>query len=190
MSRPDIRPATVADAETLLAIYAPYVLNTAITFEWAVPSVGTFADRMRRVLAKYPFLAACSNGEIIGFAYAAPFKERAAYAWAVETSLYVRMDSRRQGIGGALHGALEQALRAQGVLNMNACIASPEREDEYLTRDSLAFHARLGYRLVGEFLRCGRKFNRWYNMAWMEKHIGEHGDNPPAVKPFAGDGEQ
>ncbi len=72
----------------------------------------------------------------------------------------------------------------KGILNLNACIAYPRNEDEYLTKNSVEFHSHLGYRLVGEFYQCGYKFNRWYNMVWMEKQIGEHISNQPAVKNF------
>lgn len=85
------------------------------------------------------------------------------------------------GIGRKLHDALEQALQEQGILNMNACIAYPSTEDEYLNKNSVEFHTHMGYRLVGEFYKCGYKFHRWYNMVWMEKLIGEHltDQNPP-----------
>lgn len=70
-------------------------------------------------------------------------------------------------------------------MNLNACIAVPAQPDRYLTRDSIAFHERCGYRFVGEFYDCGYKFGRWYNMAWMEKHIGAHTAQAAPVKPFA-----
>ena len=79
---------------------------------------------------------------------------------------------------------MEKLLKEQGILNLNACIAYPRSEDEYLTKNSVEFHTHLGYRLVGEFYQCGYKFNRWYNMVWMEKQIGEHVSNQPAVKSF------
>lgn len=179
-----IRAAAPEDAAALLEIYAPYVEKTAITFEYAVPSPEEFTGRIARTLERYPYLAAESEGEILGYAYAAPFKERAAYDWAVETTLYVREDAKRRGMGRALYAALERCLAAQGILNLNACVAVPEREDEYLTRDSVEFHQRLGWRLAGEFFQCGCKFGRWYNMVWMEKHIGPHPAEPPPVKPF------
>ena len=179
-----IRAAALEDAAALLAIYAPYVEKTAITFEYAVPSPGEFAGRIARTLERYPYLAAESEGEILGYAYAAPFKERAAYDWAVETTVYVREDVKRQGVGRELYGALERCLAAQGILNLNACIACPEREDEYLTRDSAEFHRRLGYRTAGEFRQCGCKFGRWYGMVWMEKHIAPHQDCQPPVRWF------
>ncbi len=177
-----IRTARLEDAEELLKIYAPYVENTAITFEYEVPSVEEFAGRIKSVLEKYPYLVAEYEGEILGYAYVSPFKERAAYDWAVETSIYVKMNKKRMGIGKKLYNELEKILKAQGILNLNACIGYPEKEDEYLTKDSVAFHEKLGYSLVGQFHKCGYKFNRWYDMVWMEKHIGKHLENQCSVK--------
>lgn len=180
----NIRVATVEDAEKLLEIYAPYVEETAVTFEYTVPSVVEFRDRIQQTRMKYPYLVAERQGEIVGYAYASSFHQRAAYRWGVETTVYVRRDSKRQGIGRELYEALEKVLAAQHILNLNACIAYPKTEDAYLTRDSVLFHQHLGYRLVGEFYECGYKFNHWYNMVWMEKHIGLHVENPLAVKSF------
>ena len=179
-----IRTAELADAEELLAIYAPYVEQTAITFEYEVPSLEQFRQRMEHILGKYPYLAAEKDGKILGYAYASAFKERAAYDWAVETSIYVAQDSKRMGVGKRLHTALEQALKEQGILNMNACIGVPRGEDPYLTNNSQEFHDHLGYRLVGRFYQCGYKFDRWYDMIWMEKMIGDHGPGQPPVKSF------
>ena len=167
-----IRMANPADAQALLNIYAPYVINTAITFEYDVPSVEEFASRIAHSLEKYPYLIAEEGGNILG--YASPFHDRPAYDWAVETSIYVDQNIKHRGIGRKLHDALESTLREQGILNMNACIAYPPEEDEHLDKNSVEFHAHMGYRLVGEFYKCGYKFNRWYNMVWMEKLIGEH----------------
>ena len=183
-SKISIRIATIQDAEALLAIYAPYVENTAITFEYTVPSVEEFARRIHRVMTRYPYLIAEAEGEILGYASASAFHSRAAYDWAVEVSIYVNRHKRRMGIGGTLYKALEMSLSAQNILNLNACIAYPEEEDEYLTKDSVAFHQHLGYQMVGEFHQCGYKFNRWYNMVWMEKHIGAHVENQSKVKTF------
>ena len=169
-----IRTATLSDAQALLNIYAPYVEHTAITFEYDVPSVEEFASRIEHTLQKYPYLIAEKNGSLLGYAYASPFHERPAYDWAVETSIYVDQNIKHQGIGRRLHDALEDALRNQGILNMNACIAYPPEKDEYLDRNSVEFHTHMGYRLVGEFYKCGYKFHRWYNMVWMEKLIGNH----------------
>lgn len=180
----NIRTATVADAPELLTIYAPYVRDTAITFEYEAPSVDEFAARISGVLKKYPCLAAELDGEIVGYAYAGAFSERAAYGWAVESTVYVKQNMRRGGVGRALYAELERLLAAQHVTNVNACIAVPVGDDPYLTRDSIAFHTRLGYRMVGEFDRCAYKFGRWYGMAWMEKHIGAHLVPQPDIIPF------
>lgn len=169
-----IRKARLQDAEALLAIYAPYVEQTAITFEYAVPTVNEFRRRMANVAESYPWLVAVDDGSIAGYAYASAFKERAAYQWAVETSIYVDRNERGKGIGRRLHEALEETLKQQGILNMNACVAYTEHEDEYLTLDSVRFHERLGYTQVAHFHKCGRKFDRWYDMIWMEKLIGVH----------------
>ena len=179
-----IRVAAVEDAEKLLQIYAPYVINTAITFEYEVPTVQEFRKRICHILKRYPYLVAEKNGELLGFAYASAFHERAAYDWAVETSIYICMNRRKMGIGRKLHDCLEKLLKEQGILNLNACIAYPRSEDEYLTKNSVEFHTHLGYRSVGEFYQSRYKFNRWYNMVWMEKQIGEHVSNQPAVKSF------
>lgn len=184
MSEMIIREAALEDAEKLLEIYGPYVTDTAITFEYQAPSLSEFQERMRCVQEKYPYLVAEQDGNIMGYVYAAPFKERAAYDWCVETTIYVKKDRKRAGVGRRLYAALEAALALQNILNLNACIGYPEREDAYLTLDSVRFHERLGYRMVGKFLQCGYKFGRWYHMVWMEKHLGIHDADPRPVRPF------
>ncbi len=179
-----IRIVTPDDAGQLLAIYSPYVLNTAITFEYQPPTREEFSQRIQKTLTRFPYLAAVQGREILGYVYASPFHNRPAYNWAVETSIYIRSDCKQMGIGRKLHQALEDALREQGILNMNACIACPQTEDKYLTRDSIHFHSRMGYRLVGQFSRCGYKFGRWYDTVWMEKHIALHLDDQPPVRTF------
>ena len=180
-----IRTAALPDAERLLEIYRPYVEETAITFEYDVPTIDEFRGRMTRVLEKYPYLVAERDGTIVGYAYAGPFVGRAAYDWSVETTIYLDRAVRRQGIGGRLYAALETALAAMGILNLNACIGYPEVEDEHLTRNSVEFHAHLGYEWVGQFHNCGYKFGRWYHMVWMEKMLGGHPVQPDPVVPFS-----
>lgn len=180
-----IRTAALPDAERLLEIYRPYVEETAITFEYDVPTIDEFRGRMTRVLEKYPYLVAERDGTIVGYAYAGPFVGRAAYDWSVETTIYLDRAVRRQGIGKALYTALETVLGAMGILNLNACIGYPETEDAYLTRNSVEFHAHLGYQWVGQFHNCGYKFGRWYHMVWMEKMLGEHPVQPDPVVPFS-----
>lgn len=184
MEKIEIRIASIEDAEAILDIYAYYVKHTAITFEYEVPSLKEFKQRIQNTLNRYPYLIAIINHKIVGYAYVSPFKERAAYDWAVETSIYVDCNYKKQGIGKKLYHALELILKEQGILNLNACIAYPIQEDNYLDKNSVQYHQHLGYQFVGEFHQCGYKFNTWYNMVWMEKMIGEHIDKQPTIKPF------
>ncbi|MFT3950838.1 MAG: GNAT family N-acetyltransferase [Oscillospiraceae bacterium] len=179
-----IRPASVADTESLLAIYTPYVMETAVTFDYTVPSAAAFAAKMRKITEKYPFFVAEEDGQIVGYAYASAFKDRAAYNWTVETTIYLSQKSRGKGIGRTLYLALEDALKRQNVLNLNACIAVTTTEDAYLTNASVYFHEKLGYRKVAHFSACGFKFGRWYDMIWMEKLLGAHTNAPTQFVPF------
>lgn len=173
-----IRVATPEDGKKLLEIYAPYIRETAITFEYEVPSVEAFSRRIESTLETYPYLVAEKDGEILGYAYASQFHPRAACQWDVETTVYIKQDKKMQGLGKALYEALEAILRDQNYLNLNASIAYVEADDPYVTKDSIQFHERMGYQKIGEFHKCGYKFGRWYNLIWMEKHIGEHEEYP------------
>lgn len=179
-----IRPATTDDAQELLNIYAPYVEKTAVSFEYDVPSLEEFSARIADTLKKYPYLVAECEGEILGYAYTHAFHERAAYDRSAETSIYLKEGKTKMGVGRTLYEALEKVSQAQNILNLNACIAYPEHEDEHLTMNSIQFHEHLGYRMVGIFHNCGYKFGNWYHMAWMEKMIGEHVGVPLPVIPF------
>ena len=179
-----LRIARPEDAPALLDIYAYYVENTAITYEYDVPSVTEFAARIRHTLEKYPYLVAEADGVPVGYAYAHDFHPRAAYGWTAEASIYTAHDRNHQGLGRRLYGALEELLRMQGVQNLNACVAVPEQDDAYLTRNSLDFHLHMGYRLAGILHRCGYKFERWYGMAYLEKELGLHESPVSPVRPF------
>lgn len=180
-----LRAATPGDAQDILDIYAPYIRNTAITFEYEVPGVDEFRGRIQRTLQRYPYIVAERRGTVLGYAYTGSFAGRAAYGWAAEVSIYLREDARGLGLGRRLYAALERISAAQNILNLNACIAVPQVEDRYLTRNSVQFHRHMGYRLVGEFHQCGYKFGTWYNMVWMEKLLGEHPAVPAPVIPFS-----
>jgi len=180
-----IRMASKADAEEILEIYAPYVKETAISFEYDVPSVEEFRERISNILKKYPYIVAVENNKIIGYAYASSFKDRAAYGWAVETAVYVRQGYRGKGAGKKLYLALEEILKMQNILNLNACIAYTPTTDENLTNASKHFHESLGYKEVAHFTRCGYKFGKWYDIIWMEKIIGEHPAIPKKVIPIS-----
>lgn len=179
-----IRIATIEDAKEILDIYEPYVTDTAITFEYSVPSLEEFKERIKKTLNKYPYIVAVKDDRIVGYAYASPFKERAAYDWAVETTIYLKQDCKGLGIGKKLYLALEDILKKQNILNLNACIAYASIEDVRLNNTSMHFHEHLGYSKTGHFTKCGYKFDTWYDMIWMEKIIGDHTKDPKAVIPI------
>ena len=134
-----IRDVCLEDTEKLLQIYEPYVLKTAITFEYDVPSSEEFVNRIKKITKRYPYLVAEVNGRIIGYAYASTFKDRAAYDWCVETSIYLSEEQKGKGIGKRLYQALEEELKNRNVLNANACITYADIEDEYHTNGSIHY---------------------------------------------------
>ena len=159
-----IRVAKKEDLKDILAIYGPYVENTAISFEYTVPSLETFTERFLRITKQFPFFVWEEEGKILGYAYAdAPF-ERAAFSWCAEPSVYILKEARGKGIGKALYKALEETLKKQGYVVLYAIITT---ENE----DSIAFHEALGYRHLADFPRCGFKFDYWYGVTWMEKKL-------------------
>lgn len=131
----NIRLAKKSDAVALLAIYAPYVENTAITFEYDVPIIEDFATRIEKILEKYPYLVEEEDGVILGYAYASTYYARAAYDWAVELSVYVSQDTRGKGVGSKLYDAMEEMLDQMGYMHFLACISLPNE-------DSIAFHTK------------------------------------------------
>ena len=166
-----IRTATPDDAAPLLAIYAPYVTKTAITFEYEVPSEEEFRRRIQTTLEAYPYLVA--------------FLTRPAYDWNVETSIYIAQEARHTGAGRKLYEALETYLRAQGIVTLYACITYPATPDPYVDTNSVDFHSHMGYDLVANFKKSGYKFDRWYDVVWMEKEIGAHRAPMAPVKRFS-----
>ncbi|MBQ8237153.1 MAG: N-acetyltransferase [Oscillospiraceae bacterium] len=159
-----IRIATEADVPAILAVYAPYILDTTITFEYEVPTQAEFLARFRAITARYPWLVWEADGEILGYAHgSAPF-ERAAFRWSCEASVYLRPDARGRGIGKKLCTALEKLLAAQGHRLCYAIITSDNSA-------SLAFHRKMGYTVTAELPGCGWKFGRWLGVTWVEKTL-------------------
>ncbi len=177
-----IRDVSKMDVKRILEIYAYYVENTAITFECDVPSPSEFQTRVESIIKRYPYLVIEKDGIVQGYAYGSSFIGKSAYDWSCELSIYLDRSAQKSGLGRKLYEALEDRLYRMGILNLYACIAYPQIEDEYLTKNSAEFHAHLGYKTVGEFYKCGYKFERWYNMIWMEKIIGSHQPKQPPVK--------
>lgn len=181
----EIRIANIEDAEAIRKIYAPYVIDTAISFEYEVPSIDEFRERIRKTLKSYPYLVLLEDEKIVGYAYASPFKSRAAYIHSVELSVYVDMEYRRKGYGNLLYEKLIDLLSLQNVYMVHACIANSDDEDEHLSNDSELFHSCMGFKLAGKHEKCGYKFGKWYNIVWMDKVIKEKIENPEDFIPFS-----
>lgn len=180
-----IRMAEESDAEEILKIYSPYITDTAITFEYDIPSLEEFKGRIKKTLKMYPYIVALDDNCIVGYAYASAFKERAAYNWSVETTIYMKQECKGKGLGKKLYLALEDILRRQNIINLNACIAYTFTDDVHLSNSSSAFHEHFGFKKVAHFSKCGYKFGTWYDMIWMEKMIGEHPETPDQVIPIS-----
>lgn len=162
------------DVDELLAIYAPYVTETAVSFEYVPPTREEFLQRILNTVKSYPYLVAEVDGRIAGYVYISKFHERPAYDWSVETSIYIDMKLRKSGIGTKLYEEVEKILKERNYKNMYACIAYPNPA-------SIAFHEKMGYKTIGHFTNCAYKLDKWYDMVWMEKFIGEHKDIPDKI---------
>lgn len=179
MNKFEIRTVRPDDAERLAEIYRYYVENTAVSYEYEAPDKAEFERRIRETLKKYPYIVAENDGIILGYAYAGAFNTRAAASRSVETSIYVDRQNRRSGLGRALYTELERRLAKQNVLCLVAKVAFCDREnDANLSRDSIEFHRRCGYRTAGTVDNCGYKFGKWYGLMFMQKDIGEYTDDP------------
>ncbi len=166
-----IRSADMNDAEAMLAIYAPYIENTAITFETALPSINDFRERIKTYTAKYPWLIAEEEGTIIGYAYASKHRDREAYQWCVESSVYVLEAYHSKGVAAELYSRLFSMLQASGYVNVYAGITQPNDK-------SNKFHIKMGFEPVGVYKKIGFKLGRWHDVAWMLKVVNEHFDSP------------
>ena len=182
----EIRLATTDDAEAIIAIYEPYVRNTAITFEYEVPDPEEFRSRIRETLKTHPYLVATEGGSIAGYAYAGPLRKRAAYQHSAEMSIYIDQRYRQHGIGRSLYLELEKQLVRQNVFSLYAGVTVSDRPDDaYVTDGSICFHERMGYTRIGEYHLCGYKFGQWYSVAWLEKSLGTRPEKPDPFIPFS-----
>ena len=171
-----LRQAVPSDAEELLAIYAPYVRETTVTFEYKVPPLAAFRERMERICAIYPWLVCEQSGEILGYAYAdLPFSIRSACAWNTDLSVYLTPEAQGQGIGRMLYGALLALLERLGYRNAYGLITGENA-------GSLAFHRKMGFTVAGTLRNSGFKFGRWMDVFLVEKTACAYGS--PAQPPM------
>lgn len=171
-----LRLATAADAENILKIYAPYIENTSLTFETTVPTVEQFADRIRHYLQEFPWLVAEENGMIVGYAYASRYRERVAYQWSVECSVYIHDDHHRKGIARLLYTNLFSILSKQGFRTVYAVINLPND-------NSVALHEKLGFQWFATYEKVGHKLGQWKNVGWWRLTLNEfsHEPEPPVL---------
>jgi len=172
-----IRDASTADAEALLGIYAPAILESAISFETDLPPVEEFGARIARTLAKTPWLVCEEKGAIAGYAYASEHRERKAYRWSVEVSVYVAASARGRGVGRALYTELFAILRRLGYVNAYAGITLPNPA-------SVRLHELLGFAPVGVYRKIGYKFGAWHDVGWWQLALGEHPREPRPPTPY------
>lgn len=169
-----VRIATPADAPAIVSIYAPYVRETAISFELRPPDVDEMAARIARTLERTPWLVAEVDGVVRGYAYAGRFRDRPAYDWSAESGIYVDGASRGLGLGRRLMEALIAVLRAQGFRLLVAGVTPPNPA-------SVALHLALGFRRVGEFSGVGHKFGAWHGVEFFELDLAPRVDDEAAV---------
>jgi L-amino acid N-acyltransferase YncA len=170
-----LRLAEPADAAGVLAIYEPIVRETAISFELEPPSEEEMRRRIESILERKPWLVCELDGGVAGYAYATSYRERPAYQWSVETSVYVHPGQQRRGVARALYTALLAALRAQGFCSALAGIALPNPA-------SVAFHEACGFQWIGVYRSVGYKLGAWHDVGWLQLWLrGDHGEpgSPP-----------
>ena len=164
------------DATGILAVYAPYIRETAVTFETEVPAPDAFTARVAGICADFPYLVLEVDGELAGYAYAHRQAERAAYAWNAELSIYLAGKWRGRGLGAPLYRLLERLLAMQGYVNLYGVITASNR-------GSIAMHEKLGYRQTGLHEKTGWKFGQWHDVAWLHKRVRE--GEPGTILPLS-----
>jgi len=171
-----IRSATTDDAAAIAEIYKPYVEETAISFELLAPGVEEMRERIAKVSKEFPWLVYETNGVIEGYAYAGAWKNRCAYDWSVESTVYVKQGRHGQGIGKALYSDLLGRLERQGAINVIGGIALPNE-------GSVALHETLGFKPVAHFKDIGFKLGKWWDVGYWQLQFPKHEKPNPLAKP-------
>lgn len=170
-----LRFATPADSPALLEIYAQSI-DTPVTFEYTLPSQTEFSARISDILTTYPYLVCQEQERILGYAYAHLQRERAAYQWNAELSIYLDRTAQSQGLGSTLYQALMALLEAQGVKTVYGAVTTPNPKSERL-------HLRLGFRRLGTYYNTGYKNGQWHNVTWFEKALAPYLGEPAPIRP-------
>ena len=165
------RNATSSDINQILEIYSPFISNTVVTFENEIPSVADFSKRLNQYLEFFPWLVADIDGKIAGYAYASKYRDRIAYQWVVEASIYMHRDFKKKGIAKKLYEALFEILKLQGIYRVYAVIGIPNEE-------STSFHERLGFTWFASYKSTGFKLGQWRDTGWWELVLKQPSENP------------
>jgi phosphinothricin acetyltransferase len=185
-SIPRLRLAEAGDAGQIAAIYAPFCLETAISFETATPDEATMRERIRTLTQRYPWLVAVSGtGDVLGYAYAGKHRERAAYRWSVDFTAYLAPEAKRRGIGTQLYRALVKVCQALGYYRAFAGITLPNEA-------SVRLHEKIGFRPIGVYRRVGFKLGKWHDVGWWSLDLLPEQDaprEPRSIGEIAGSGE-
>lgn len=171
------RLAKVEDALQILNVYRPYVTSTPITFEVEMPTLANFTDRISENLKKFPWLVCEIDNQIVGYAYAGTFKNRCAYAWSVETTVYIHENFHKRGIGKELYLKLFEIIRQQGAVNIIAGITLPNAA-------SVGLHEGLGFVKVAQFKDVGFKLGRWWDVGYWQLQLQKPLE-PEALSPYS-----
>ena len=175
-----VRAAAPEDAEQLLEIYTPFVISedsslSNVSFELAAPDVEEFRQRIQDISKQFPYLVGEVNGQILGYVYCHPYRERLAYQWAVEVTIYLAPAGQGKGLGHLLYETMEKLLCLQGVTMAYSCITVGNDH-------SIKMHEALGYRLIGTFTNSGYKNGQWLDTVWLEKQLQPCPEKPVNMK--------
>jgi phosphinothricin acetyltransferase len=172
-----IRFATNDDTPIILDVYAPFITDTVITFEYEIPSLDEFSSRIETIQQQLPYLVAEEEGRILGYAYASKHRDRIAYQWSVDISVYIHPEGHRQGIGRQLYTTLLALLREQGYYNVYAGITIPNPKSE-------GFHRSMGFEPVGVYTNVGYKFGHWHSVIWLSLILQPYSPTPTPPLPI------
>lgn len=178
----DIRLATLEDAADLLEIYRPFIQNTSITFEYAVPTLEEFTKRIQNIIDFYPWLVYEEEGKILGYAYATPYGVREAYKWSATLSIYLMPEAEGKGVAQYLYNTLLKLLKEQGIYKAYAIVTLPNLKSE-------KFHLKMGFEKVGIFENIGYKLGEWKNVCYLHytlKACEGEPQSPIALKDILG----
>ena len=172
-----IRFINMEDYPRVLEIYAPYIMETAISFEAEVPTLEAFSQRIEKISSKFPWLVYEENGQVLGYAYGSTHRSRYAYNWSCEVTVYLDQKHTKKGIGSSLYNQLFTMLKEQGFYNLFAGITQPNEASNRI-------HEKLGFKKIGTYENIGFKFSKWHDVSWYQLEINA-GDNPQPPRPLS-----